>query len=165
MDSVSEGTKIATSKKVIYYNMAVLGLLLFSACAMMTIFFGMFSLGTNAGLFIFIMMWVVCFFIWVIGSILAFRRYKSTQYILSKDALAVTKGAMFKSATDLYRYDSIMSVHISQNLAGKTFGYSDLVINIPKLGKDVTLNGVVEPLKQAEIIKKRINDLQPTKMA
>lgn len=165
MGSVSQGTKIYTSVKVVYFKIASLGLLLFFACAMMTIFFGLFSLGTNFGLFVFIIMWVSCFFIWLIGSYLAYRGYKSTTYVLSDDALSVTKGGLFKSVTDLYRYDSIISVHISQNLAGKTFGYSDLVINIPKLGRDVVLVGVIDPLKQAEAIKRRINELQPTKMA
>ncbi len=165
MESDIQGSKIIRSKYTIYVQVVSLALLLFFACAMITVFFGLFSLGTEVGKFIFIMTWVISFLIWLIGSYLAFRHFKSTSYALTKDTLSVTKGGMFKSVTDLYRYDSIISVHISQNLAGKTFGYSDLNIAIPKLGKDVVLSAVVEPLKQAEIIKQRISEVQPAKLA
>ncbi len=165
MESVSQGTKIETSVKVVYFRIATLGFLLFFACAMTTIFFGLFSLGTNFGFFVFVMIWIVCFFIWLIGSYMAYKQYRNTTYVLSDDALSVTKGGFFKSVTDLYRYDSIISVHIGQNFAGKTFGYSDLVINIPKLEKNVVLVGVVDPLKQAETIKRHINEVQAVKLA
>lgn len=85
------------------------------------------------------------------------KKWHDTKYILGQDAILVTRPNGLTGVTqDVYLYESILSISFRQDFFGKKYGYGDIDITIPKLGKTLVLEGVVEPAKQLPHLKAQL---------
>jgi hypothetical protein len=106
-----------------------------------------------SGVFTFV---IVMFFAWAAIQTRS-NKWHKTKYLLGQDSIIVTQpNGMFGVTQDVYLYESILSISFQQDYFGKKYGYGDIDISIPKLGKTLVLKSVVEPSKQLPHLKAQI---------
>lgn len=106
-----------------------------------------------SGLFTFV---IVMLFAWT-AILIRNKKWENTKYLLGQDSIIVTRpSGMFGVTQDVYLYESILSISFQQDYFGKKYGYGDIDISIPKLGKTLVLKSVVEPSKQLPHLKAQI---------
>ena len=116
-----------------------------------------FKFADNGGKYIAIVTWVVLLGGWSIGAIKLWLDWNIKRYEVAEDALILhTKAGKFGTAQTIYRYESIISVRMTQGFFGKMFGYGDVEISIPKIEQPVVMNDIEDPLNQMLAIQKRM---------
>lgn len=94
------------------------------------------------------------------------KTWNNTHYELGPDALLVTSDrGLFGTEQDVYLYESIISVNFTQGMAGKRYGYGDMRVVIPKLGSELILRDIIDPVQQLPVFKSRIEDKSATPKA
>lgn len=103
--------------------------------------------------------WVLLLAAWAIGSLKLWFDWNFKRYEIAADALIVhAKAGSWGSSQTIYRYESIISVRMTQGFFGKRYGYGDVYITIPKIQNSIVLNDVEDPLNQMMEIQKRLNE-------
>lgn len=113
----------------------------------------------NEGTFLKTITWVFLVGAWVITSLRLWATWRIKRYEIAKDALIVhAKAGKWGSSQTIYRYESIISLRMTQGFLGKRFGYGDVRISIPKLENEVVMNDIEQPLEQLAEVQKRIGE-------
>ena len=112
----------------------------------------------EGGLFVTIA-WIVIIGGWAITALRMWFSWKAKRYEINKDAIIVYASAgKWGSSQTLYRYESIISLRMTQGFWGKRFGYGDVRITIPKIDQEVILYDIEEPAKQLAELQARLNE-------
>lgn len=100
---------------------------------------------------------VVLLFIWAGASLKLWYDWKIKRYEIGRDALIVhAKAGKLGTSQTIYRYESIISIRMTQGFLGKQFGYGDIRVTIPKIEQEVVLNDIEHPIEQLEGIQRRM---------
>lgn len=103
--------------------------------------------------------WVILIGAWAFSSLKLWSDWRIKRYEIAKDALVVhAKAGKWGSSQTIYRYESIISIRMTQGFLGKRFGYGDVRLTIPKLDGEVIMNDIEDPLTQLEEVQKRIGE-------
>ena len=122
----------------------------------------LFGWAPNEGQTIKIFIWVFLIGAWIISSLKLWADWNVKRYEIGKDSLIVhAKAGKWGSAQTIYRYESIISLRMTQGFWGKRFGYGDVHLTIPKLEKDVVMNDIEDPLVQLAEVQKRMGEKSP----
>lgn len=155
---MQDGFVIARSSKGIQAQIIAAGVLVLVACVFVTLFFGLITgMDTRVERFFTLTIWLLLPIMWLIGSFAAYYKWKNTQIIFGPDNIMVRKSSGFGSDTQLYRYDSILSVRVHRDLLGSRLGYGTITLEIPKLGNPVVLDYIDKPDNQAIQIKREVS--------
>lgn len=112
-----------------------------------------------SGLYLKLGAWVVFILGWAYGSFNLWYLWKIKRYEIGPHALIVhAKAGKMGMEQAVYRYESIISLRMTQNFLGRQFGYGDIRISMPKLDYDVVLYDIDHPTEQILEIQKRIRD-------
>jgi hypothetical protein len=96
---------------------------------------------------------------WAITSLKLWLDWKVKLYEITKDALIVhAKAGKWGSSQTIYRYESIISIRMSQGFWGKRYNFGDVFITIPKIDKEVVMNDIQDPLEQLTEVQQRMNE-------
>lgn len=94
---------------------------------------------------------------WLVGAGKLWLDWHAKRYEIGKDTLIIhSKAGKFGKSQAVYRYESIISVRMTQGLLGKKFGYGDVWLTIPKLDKEVVMNDIDHPSEQLAEIQGRL---------
>jgi len=106
--------------------------------------------------------WIGLALAWAVGSLKLWFDWKMKRYEITKDSLIVhAKAGKMGSSQTIYRYESIISLRMTQGFLGKRYGYGDVHLTIPKIEGEVVMNDIENPLIQlAEIQKHMANKNQ-----
>jgi membrane protein YdbS with pleckstrin-like domain len=86
------------------------------------------------------------FILWAIVSIQQMLRWQSKQYLIDDNSIRITKSTgLLSSGTVVYRFESIISVRVSQGWLAKRYGYGTVHFTIPKLDKEEAIADVSSP--------------------
>lgn len=101
--------------------------------------------------------WVVLFLGWVYTALKLKMKWDKIRYEISPDAIILyEKAGKFGGSKTIYRYESIISVRMTQDYLGKKYGYGNVHINIPKLDKEIVLKDVDHPNEQLAALQANI---------
>lgn len=150
--------ELRTNDMSLRVGIATTGLAVLGICLLLTVIFrAVLGLGTNIERYVLLALWILLPGMWILGSVMARRRWGKTSYKLTNDALVVIQTSTFGGKSrQLYRYDSIIAVDVEQDAWGSRHGYGDIYLEIPRLHKRVVLKAVMEPEKQTRELKARI---------
>lgn len=156
---------IKSSKIALLIRILIAGLLVILLCFFVSIvFIVVLNLSSNFAGYTLLTLWILLPGIWVIGSLLAYKRSLKSSYVAQNDALKVVKPKFPGTDTEYYRYDSIITISFYQSFFGKKFDYGNIVIHIPKLDKKIILQNVISPAQQTSklnsIASKKTNSTQ-----
>lgn len=113
----------------------------------------------NEGTGLKVLTWVVLVGAWAVMSLKLWFAWNIKRYEIAKDALIVhAKAGKFGTSQTVYRYESIISIRMTQGFLGKRFGYGDVRLTIPKLDGEVVMNDIENPLVQLAEVQKRIGE-------
>jgi membrane protein YdbS with pleckstrin-like domain len=103
--------------------------------------------------------WILIIGGWVVATVRLWLNWNNKKYEITEDAFIVHgKAGNFGKSQAIYRYESILSVKMTQGFLGKKYNYGDVRLTIPKLDKDVIMNDIENPMEQLAMVQKRIND-------
>lgn len=127
-------------------------------CILVTVIFrSVLGLGLNIERYLLWALWVLLPGMWVIGSMLARDKWRKTSYKLTDDALVISRGGMMGGGNrQMYRYDAIIAIDVKQDMWGSRFGYGDVYVEIPRLGRHIVLRAVTEPNQQTKALKANV---------
>lgn len=101
--------------------------------------------------------WIGLLLAWSIGSVKLWFDWKKKRYEITKDSLIVhAKAGKMGSSQTIYRYESIISLRMTQGFLGKRYGYGDIHLTIPKIEGEVAMNDIENPLAQLARIQKHM---------
>ncbi len=121
----------------------------------------LFSWTPNQGKILIALIWISFVAIWGFTSLKLWTDWNVKRYEIAKDALIIhAKAGRWGSSQTIYRYESIISLKMTQGFLGKRYGYGDVHITIPKLEGDVIMNDIERPLEQLQEVQKRIGERQ-----
>lgn len=104
-----------------------------------------------------LIIWLLFVIGWGLGAAKLWLDWRKKYYEIAEDALIVHhKMGWFGSTQTVYRYESIISIRMTQGYFGKQFGYGDVHLSIPKLEHDVVMNDIEHPLEQLAEVQRRI---------
>jgi hypothetical protein len=103
------------------------------------------------------LVWVGLALTWVLGSLKLSFDWKMKRYEITQDSLIVhAKAGKMGSSQTIYRYESIISLRMTQDFLGKRYGYGDVHLTIPKIDGEVVMNDIENPLVQLAEIQKHM---------
>jgi hypothetical protein len=84
---------------------------------------------------------------WLIGAVIAKKKWSSEHYEYDKTALYVTisEGLFGGTKTEIYRFSSVLSLTVNQTKVQSKYRVGDIVITIARMDKPVSLRYVKEP--------------------
>lgn len=131
------------------------GALVLLVCSLVTLFFNYaVTVAPSLQELLLLMMWISMPLIWALGAFVAYKKYSSTRYVLTSEALTISKKSWLGSGNkQLYRYDMIVAVNSISRGHGS---YGFLEIQIEHQPQVVILEAVSLPDEQARVIKSRI---------
>lgn len=134
------------------------GIAVLLICVFVTVIFRtVLGLGLNIERYILWALWVLLPGMWLIGSMIARDKWRKTSYKLTDDALVVSRGNMMGGGNrQMYRYDAIIAVDVKQDIWGSRYGYGDVYLEIPRLGRHVVLRAIAEPNEQTKALKSNV---------
>lgn len=104
------------------------------------------------------MSFLVIFFGWAVQSFLSWKNWKNLRYEVDGESIAVyKKKGMFGRTKTVYRYESIISVRMSQGYFGKKHNYGDIYLTIPKLEKEIVLKDIDNPNEPLSHVQKAVS--------
>jgi uncharacterized membrane protein YdbT with pleckstrin-like domain len=156
--------QLRTNPVALNVGIAKAGLWVLVTCALITVLFRtVIGIGSNVESYLLWALWVLLPGMWVIGSMIARDKWRKSSYSLTKDAVVVTKGNMVGGKSrQMYRYDAIIAVDVEQDLWGSRFGFGDVHLEIPRLGRRVILRAVNNPHEQTKQLKARVTQQSAT---
>lgn len=96
---------------------------------------------------------------WLVTSFKLWGDWKIKRYEITPDSIIVhAKAGQWGSAQTIYRYESIISVKMTQGFWGKKFNFGDVRLTIPKLDGDVVMNDIENPIEQLSELQKRMGE-------
>ena len=119
----------------------------------------LFSWTPNQGRILITIIWI--FFIggWGFTALKLWMDWNVKRYEIAKDAFIVhAKAGRWGTSQTIYRYESIISLKMTQGFLGKRYGFGDVHIAIPKLEGEVVMNDIDHPLEQLQEVQKRIGE-------
>ena len=141
--------------QVITLGVAALLLALFGTWASAKLF----GWAPNQGFGLKVFIWIVLLAGWGITSIKLWFDWNVKRYEIAKDALIIhAKAGNWGTSKSIYRYESIISLKMTQGVMGKRFGYGDVHISIPKIEHDVVMNDIDHPVDQLSELQNRIRE-------
>ncbi|MGB4758725.1 MAG: PH domain-containing protein [Candidatus Saccharimonadales bacterium] len=103
--------------------------------------------------------WLILIVMWAGASLKLWYDWKVKRYEIARDALIVhAKAGKLGMAQTIYRYESIISLRMTQGFLGKQFGYGDIRITIPKIDHEVVMNDIERPSDQLLEIQRRLGE-------
>jgi membrane protein YdbS with pleckstrin-like domain len=103
--------------------------------------------------------WILLLLTWAFMSVKLWFAWNIKRYEIAKDALIVhAKAGKLGTSQTIYRYESIISLRMTQGFLGKRFGYGDVRISIPKLDNEVVMNDIENPVEQLAEVQKRMGE-------
>lgn len=118
-----------------------------------------FSWTTGGGATLIGICWLVLLLAWVVGACKLWFDWKARHYEIGEDTLVFhAKAGGWGSAETVYRYESIISVRMTQGFLGKQFGYGNLHITIPDLKEELVMRDVEDPKRQMRDLRARIEE-------
>lgn len=155
--SKSDLTPVELAKDGLRVQIIGSGIFILFICIVVSVLFAsVLGMNTRIERFVLTLMWISLPLCWVGGSLLLLKKWRKSGYFYTKDSLIVRKATLFGSIDEMYRFDSMLSVQVRQGPIDKKGSYGTVVINIPKLGKDVVLHYVKNPQDQALKLKNHI---------
>lgn len=116
-----------------------------------------FKFASNGGLYIAIFTWVMLLGGWAFAALKLWVDWSIKRYEIGEDALSLhTKARGWATAQTVYRYESIISVRMTQGMLAKKFGYGDIEVSIPKLDEPIIMNDIEDPINQMQEIQNRM---------
>jgi membrane protein YdbS with pleckstrin-like domain len=113
----------------------------------------------NEGSFLKALTWIILIGAWAVMSLKLWFEWNIKRYEIAKDALIVhAKAGKFGTSQTVYRYESIISIRMTQGFLGKRFGYGDVRLTIPKLDGEVVMNDIENPVEQLAEVQKRMGE-------
>lgn len=113
------------------------------------------STGGGAGAEMFLVGFVLV--AWILASLKLWFDWRVKRYEIGPNDLVVhTKAGWFGSVQNIYRYESVISIRMTQGFLGKSFGYGDIRLSIPKLPDEVVLNDIEDPIHQLAELQHRM---------
>jgi hypothetical protein len=113
----------------------------------------------NDGFGLKVLAWVVIAIFWGITSLMLWFEWNIKRYEVTSDSLIIhTKAGRWGSGQTLYRYESIISVKLTQGFWGKRYNFGDVRLTIPKLDDEVVMHDIENPLDQLMQIQKRMGE-------
>lgn len=95
---------------------------------------------------------------WAVSSLKLYLDWNAKRYEITDDAFIVHgKAGRWGSSKAIYRYDSIISVKMTQGYWGKKYDYGNVRLTIPKLDKDIVMYDIEHPLDQLAAVQKQID--------
>lgn len=120
-----------------------------------------FSITPFQGTTLKIITWVVFIGGWAITATRMWMDWNVKRYEIAQDAFIVhAKAGRWGTSQTIYRYESIISLRMTQGFLGKRYGYGDVHIKIPKLDDEVVMNDIDHPLEQLNEVQRRIGERQ-----
>lgn len=117
----------------------------------------LFALTSSSGVLTIVIVWLVFIGAWALGTAKLWFNWQVKRYEIGKDALIVhSKAGKFGKSQAIYRYESIISMRMTQGLLGKRFGYGDVLLSIPKLDKEVVMSDIDHPAEQLAEVQRRL---------
>ena len=117
----------------------------------------LFAMTPMDGLLTKFLTWMVFIIIWAIGVGKLWFDWQIKRYEIGKDALIIhAKAGKFGKSQAIYRYESIISIRMTQGLLGKHYGYGDVLLTIPKLDKEVVMSDIDHPSEQLAEVQQRL---------
>ena len=103
--------------------------------------------------------WAAIALLWIVSSLKLWFDWKAKRYEISPDALIVhAKAGGFGTAQTLYRYESIVSVRMTQGFLGKQFGYGDIRVTIANIDHEIVMNDIENPVGQLRDLQRRMTE-------
>lgn len=103
--------------------------------------------------------WILLLLTWAFMSVKLWFAWNIKRYEIAKDALIVhAKAGKFGTSQTVYRYESIISIRMTQGFLGKRFGYGDVRITIPKIDGEVVMSDIENPVAQLAEVQKRMGE-------
>ena len=103
--------------------------------------------------------WIFILGAWAIASLKLWFDWHLKRYEVTPDALIVyAKVGGLGTSQTIYRYESIISLRMTQGFLGKQFGYGDVRLTIPKLESEIVMNDIEHPREQLAAIQRRMSE-------
>lgn len=119
----------------------------------------LFSWTPNQGRVLIALIWILFIGAWGFSALKLWKDWSIKRYEIAKDALIVhAKAGKWGSSQTIYRYESIISLKMTQGFLGKRYDFGDVHISIPKLDGEVIMNDIDHPLEQLQEVQKRIGE-------
>lgn len=101
--------------------------------------------------------WLLLVGLWLVQSLLELIDWKERKYEIDAESIRITKPiGLLRTTIVVYRYESIISVKMSQGFWAKRFGYGSVYFSIPKLEKEEALRGIDHPEVQLQRIQSKL---------
>lgn len=115
----------------------------------------MFSLTQWTGITTQILAWAILLVAWGCASLYSWHSWHKKFYEITHDAVIAYSDGLWKtdSTQTIYRYESIISIRLTQSFWGKRYGYGDIRLTIPKIDKEVILSDIKHPQQQLSDIR------------
>lgn len=118
-----------------------------------------FSWTNSGGARIEAIIWIVLAIAWAIGSLKLWLDWRVKRYEVGNDTIIVhAKAGAFGSVQTVYRYESVISIRMTQGFLGKQFNYGDIRLTIPKLDRELVMNDIEDPAGQLREIRRRMDE-------
>lgn len=159
---MEQKTLLKRSSKGLQVQVLTLGIMALVLSLLATWLLGvLFSVTPFQGTLLKIAVWIVLVGGWAITSIKMWTDWSVKRYEIAQDAFIVhAKAGRWGRSQTIYRYESIISLRMTQGFLGKRYGYGDVHIKIPKLDDDVVMNDIDHPLEQLAEVQRRIGERQ-----
>lgn len=119
----------------------------------------LFSWTSSGGARIEAIIWIVLAIAWIVGSLKKWFDWRVKRYEIGDDTIIVhAKAGAFGSAQTVYRYESVISIRMTQGFLGKQFNYGDIRLTIPKLDRELVMNDIEDPAGQLREIRRRMDE-------
>lgn len=115
----------------------------------------MFSITQWTGITVQILVWALLIITWGLASLYSWKTWNKKYYEVTDDAVIVYSDGMWKTDTEevIYRYESIISIRLTQSFWGKRYGYGDIRLTIPKIDQEIILSDIKNPQQQLSDIR------------
>ena len=155
---MEQPTLIRRSAKGLQVKIVAIGIVAFlSALLASWLLTKLFAMSSSDGLFTKLLVWLLFIGAWALGAAKLWFNWQVKRYEIGKDALIVhSKAGKFGKSQAIYRYESIISMRMTQGLLGKRFGYGDVLLSIPKLDKEVVMSDIDHPAEQLAEVQQRL---------
>lgn len=123
-----------------------------------------FRLTSLSGVVTQLLMWALLLMTLGLAVVYTKKAWHKEYYEVTDDAVIVHLNSAFKANTSqtIYRYDSIVSIRLTQGVMGRQYGYGNIYLTIPKIDNEVVLKDIKQPVKQLSDIREHMQ--KPTSL-
>jgi hypothetical protein len=96
---------------------------------------------------------------WLVTSIKLYMDWNIKKYEISSEAFIVHgRAGKWGRSKAIYRYDSIISMKMTQGFWGRKYNYGDVRLTVPRLDKDLIMHDINNPIDQLQEVQKRVSE-------